>query len=110
MDSWWGSCGARGMMDEDELSSTCGALSCRERRGRWMVRGLVFLGVGYQEVTGGSGQQMPDVRGDVSTGRAEEAVVFERCRTLPCEPVKLDTALAGERPMQHTGAVLQKVA
>ncbi len=39
------------------------------------MRGLVFLVVRCQEVTGGSGQQMPDVREDVSTGRAQEAVV-----------------------------------
>ena len=64
-------------MDEDELSPTCGARSCRERRGRWMVRGLVFLVVRCQEVTGGSGQQMPEVREDVSPGRAQEAVVSD---------------------------------
>ena len=64
-------------MDEDELSPTCGALSCRWRRGRGLVRGLVLLVGRCQEVTGGSGQQMPDVCEDVSTGRAQEAVVSD---------------------------------
>ena len=41
------------------------------------MRGLVFLVVRCQEVTGGSGQQMPDVREYVATGRAQEAVVSD---------------------------------
>ena len=65
------------MLDEDELSPTCGALSCRWRCGRGLARGLVWLVGRWQEVTGGRGQQMPDVCEDVSTGQAQEAVVSD---------------------------------
>ena len=41
------------------------------------MKGLVCLVVRCQEVTGGRGQQMPDVRAYVATGRAQEAVVSD---------------------------------
>jgi hypothetical protein len=61
------------MLEEDELSPTCGALSCRWRRGR----GLVVLVGRCQAVPGGRGQQRPEGCEDVATGWAQEAGVSD---------------------------------
>ena len=84
-------------MDEDELSPTCGALSCRWRRGRGLVRGLVLLVGRCQEVTGGRGQQMPDGCEDVATGRAQEAGVSD-----------CDEALGQDRREEASDACLRR--
>lgn len=65
------------------------------------MRGLVFLVVRCQEVTGGSGQQMPDVREDVATGRAQEAGVSDCEEALGQDMLEeaSDACLCGERPV-----------
>jgi hypothetical protein len=88
-------------MEEDKLSPPCGALSCRWRCGRGLARGLIVRVGRCQEVTGGRGQQMPEVCEDVATGRAQEARVSDFDEALGQDMLEeaVDACVGRERPV-----------
>jgi hypothetical protein len=65
------------------------------------VRGLVVLVVRCQEVPGGRGQQRPDVREYVATGRAQEAGVSDGDEALGQDMLEeaSDECWCGSRPV-----------